>query len=85
MAVRCVIVPRSQDAFIEALVKAGRYDNSNSAMRAGIQLLQDQEAALMDVRVGMLEGLVEADRGETIDGEEAIRAVFETLRSKRQG
>ena len=82
MAVRYVTLPRSQDDFIEALVKAGRYDNVNSVVRAGIELLRDRETALMDVRAGVQEGLAEADGGETVDGEEAIRVVFETLRSK---
>ena len=85
MTVRYVILPRSQDEFIEALVKAGRYHNANDVVRAGIRLLQDQETGLSDVRASLLEGLAESDRGETIDGEEAIRAAFEKLRSKRRG
>ena len=72
----------------ESLIELGRFQNASEIIRAGLRLIEDQEAGLMEVRAGLLEGIAQADRGETVDGEEAIRGALgraKANRAKRTG
>lgn len=43
-------------AFIEAQVSRGRYGNASNVERAGLQLLEEQEARLETLRAALVEG-----------------------------
>ncbi len=42
--------------FIQNQVAAGRYDNASDVVRAGLRLLEDQEAKLTALRAAIIEG-----------------------------
>jgi antitoxin ParD1/3/4 len=82
MPTRNVVLTGTQDDLVRDLVSTGRYQNASEVVRAGLRLLEDHEAALLDVRAGLREGLGQADRGETIGGEAAINQAFERALEK---
>ena len=84
MATRNVVLTGPQEEMIESLIEMGRFQNASEVIRAGLRLIEDQEAGLMEVRAGLLEGIAQADRGETIDGEEAIRGALRRAKDKRK-
>lgn len=49
------------DAFVEAQVRSGRYNNASEVVRAGLRVLEDQERK-RDLEVAELRRLVEAGR-----------------------
>lgn len=48
MATRNVVLTDAQSAFVDRLVASGRYQNASEALRAGLRLLEREEAE-MDV------------------------------------
>lgn len=78
MGTRNVVLTDSQSTFIDELVASGRYQNASEALRAGLRLLEREEAELNDLRERLSLGLTEARRGELAEGsgEEAIRRAF---------
>ena len=42
--------------FVEAQVKEGRYDSPSDVVRAGLRLLEEQEAKLAALRAALIEG-----------------------------
>ena len=82
MVTRNVVLTETQDQLIQALVASGRYQNVSEAMRAGLRLLEQEEAQLAGIRKGLLEGLAQAGSGDLADGsgEDAVRRAFATAR-----
>ncbi|MCC5980145.1 MAG: type II toxin-antitoxin system ParD family antitoxin [Oceanicaulis sp.] len=78
MVTRNVVLTDTQTAMLDGLVKSGRYQNVSEAMRAGLRLLEREEAALAALRARLEEGLSQADAGEFMDGsaEDIITRVF---------
>lgn len=83
MVTRNVVLTKTQDQLIQALVASGRYQNVSEAMRAGLRLLEREEAEFADIRNGLLEGLAQAKAGDLAvgSGEDAIRRAFERARA----
>lgn len=77
MPTRNVVLSEPQANLVRELVESGRYQNASEVLRAGLRLLEDHEAALQEVRAGLLEGLSQADDGRTLDGKMAIERAFE--------
>lgn len=79
MVTRNVVLTDAQDALVQALVKSGRYQNVSEAMRAGLRLLEQEEAGLTLIRQSLAEGIEQAHSGEFAagSGEEAIERIFE--------
>ena len=77
MVTRNVVLTVQQSAFVDDMVKTGRFQNASEALRAGLRLLEKEEAAWEEVRRGVLEGLAQVQRGEVVDGEEAFRRIRE--------
>ena len=78
MATRNVVLTETQSKLVDRLVESGRFQNASEALRAGLRLLEREEAELAAVRERLRAGLEEAARGDLADGsgEEAIRRAF---------
>lgn len=83
MVTRNVVLTETQDQLVQALVASGRYQNVSEAMRAGLRLLEQDEAQLADIRNGLLEGLAQAKAGDLAEGsgEDAVRRAFAKVRA----
>ena len=83
MVTRNVVLTETQDQLVQALVASGRYQNVSEAMRAGLRLLEQEEAELAGVRKGLLEGLAQARAGKLAEGsgQDAIRRAFTKARA----
>ena len=82
MGTRNVVLTDTQSALVDQLVASGRYQNASEALRAGLRLLEREEAELGDLRARLASGLEEARHGELADGsgEAAIRRAFAAAR-----
>lgn len=85
MPTRNVVLTDQQADLIDRLVASGRFQNASEAMRAGVRLLEDQEASLEELRASLIESLEQAERGEFAEGsgEDAIRRAFAKARAER--
>ncbi len=83
MVTRNVVLTDTQDQLVQTLVASGRYQNVSETMRAGLRLLEREEAQLADLRQGLTEGIEQADRGDLAEGngEDAVRRAFAKARA----
>ena len=83
MPTRNVVLTDSQTDLIERLIADGRYQNASEALRAGLRLLEREEAEMTALRDRLAAGLEEARSGEFAEGtgEEAIRRAFAAARA----
>lgn len=83
MVTRNVVLTEAQDHLVQALVASGRYQNVSEAMRAGLRLLEQEEAQLAGIRKDLFEGLAQAKAGDLAggSGEDAIRRAFANARA----
>ncbi|MCA8881996.1 MAG: type II toxin-antitoxin system ParD family antitoxin [Rhodobacteraceae bacterium] len=83
MPTRNVVLTDSQTDLIERLIADGRYQNASEALRAGLRLLEREEAEMTALRDRLAAGLEEARSGEFAEGtgEEAIRRAFAAART----
>lgn len=84
MATRNVVLTETQSDLVDRLVASGRYQNASEALRAGLRLLEREEAELGDLRSRLSIGLDQARQGELADGsgEDAIRRAFGLARNR---
>lgn len=82
MATRNVVLTESQSALVDRLVASGRYQNASEALRAGLRLLEREEAELDDIRNRLSAGLAEARASDLAEGsgEDAVRRAFARAR-----
>jgi antitoxin ParD1/3/4 len=85
MATRNVVLTDRQSALVDRLVASGRYQNASEALRAGLRLLEREEAELGALRTRLRAGLEQARRGELAEGsgEAVIRRAFAAARRSR--
>lgn len=83
MPTRNVILTDSQTDLIERLIADGRYQNASEALRAGLRLLEREEAEMTALRTQLAAGLEEARSGALAEGsgEDAIRRAFAAART----
>lgn len=83
MGTRNVVLTDTQSNLVDQLVASGRYQNASEALRAGLRLLEREEAELEDLRARLTVGIEEARKGELAggSGEEAIRRAFAAARN----
>ena len=83
MVTRNIVLTDTQDQLVQALVSSGRYQNASEALRAGLRLLEQEEAGLMQIREGLRQGLAQARRGDLAEGTgtDAIRRAFARART----
>ena len=83
MPTRNVVLTDSQTDLIERLIADGRYQNASEALRAGLRLLEREEAEMTALRARLAAGLEEARSGALAEGsgEDAIRRAFAAART----
>ena len=83
MATRNVVLTDAQSDLVDRLIASGRFQNASEALRAGLRLLEREEAELGDLRNRLAAGLDQARRGDLAEGsgEEAIRRAFAAARA----
>ncbi|MGP9805955.1 type II toxin-antitoxin system ParD family antitoxin [Paracoccus sp. NSM] len=83
MATRNVVLTETQSDLVDRLVASGRYQNASEALRAGLRLLEREEAELGALRSHLTAGLEQARRGDLAEGsgEDAIRRAFAAARA----
>lgn len=84
MATRNVVLTETQSDLVDRLVASGRYQNASEALRAGLRLLEREEAELGDLRSRLSIGLEQARKEEFADGngEDAMRRAFALARNR---
>ena len=84
MATRNVVLTDAQSALVNRLVSSGRYQNASEALRAGLRLLEREEAELNELRARLTAGLEQARSNDLAegDGEHAIRRAFAAARAR---
>jgi antitoxin ParD1/3/4 len=69
-------------------VKSGLYNNQSEVVREALRLMAAQDrlrdARLTELRTALAEGLAQADRGELLDGDEAVAEARTFLRQRRR-
>jgi antitoxin ParD1/3/4 len=82
MATRNVVLTETQSDLVDRLVASGRYQNASEALRAGLRLLEREEAELGDLRSRLSVGLEQARQGDLADGsgEDVMRRAFALAR-----
>ncbi|PWR02411.1 type II toxin-antitoxin system ParD family antitoxin [Meridianimarinicoccus roseus] len=83
MPTRNVVLTDSQTDLIDRLIADGRYQNASEALRAGLRLLEREEAEMTALRDRLAAGLEEARSGVLAEGsgEDAIRRAFAATRT----
>ncbi|MFN4089844.1 MAG: type II toxin-antitoxin system ParD family antitoxin [Alphaproteobacteria bacterium] len=83
MPTRNVVLTDSQTELIDRLIADGRYQNASEALRAGLRLLEREEAEMTALRARLATGLEEARSGILAEGtgEDSIRRAFAAARS----
>ena len=84
MATRNVVLTDAQSDLVNRLVSSGRYQNASEALRAGLRLLEREEAELNELRARLAAGLEQARSNDLAegDGEHAIRRTFAAARAR---
>ena len=84
MATRNVVLTGPQSELVDWLVSSGRYQNASEALRAGLRLLEREEAELRDLRARLAAAIEQARAGDLAegDGERAVRRVFAAARAR---
>jgi len=83
MPTRNVVLTDSQTDLIDRLIADGRYQNASEALRAGLRLLEREEAEMTALRDRLAAGLEEGRSGVLAEGsgEDAIRRAFAAART----
>ena len=83
MPTRNVVLTDSQTDLIDRLIADRRYPNASEALRAGLRLLEREEAEMTALRDLLAAGHEEARSGVLAEGtgEDAIRRAFAAART----
>ena len=83
MATRNVVLTDTQSDLVDRLVASGRYQNASEALRAGLRLLEREEAELGALQDRLSTGIEQARSGELAEGtgEDAVRRAFARART----
>jgi antitoxin ParD1/3/4 len=76
------------EELVQKKVESGRYSSASEVIRAGLRLLEQEdelrETRLAAMRARVQEGIEQAERGELVDGEEAVARAKKRAASKRR-
>ena len=71
-----ISLSRELEQLVQQKVESGRYRSASEVVRAGLRLLEREdertEVLLTEVRAEVQAGIGQAERGELVDGEEAV-------------
>ena len=84
MATRNVVLTDAQSELVNRWISSGRYQNASEVLRAGLRLLEREEAELSELRARIETGLEQA-RAKVLaegDGEQAIRRAFAAAQAR---
>jgi antitoxin ParD1/3/4 len=83
MATRNVVLTDTQTDLVDRLVASGRFQNASEALRAGLRLLEREEAELEALRDRLGASVAQARSGQFADGtgEDAVRRAFARART----
>lgn len=86
MVTRNVVLTEQQSAFVDSLVNSGRFQNASEALRAGLTLLERDEAIWEKAKAGVLEGLEQIRRGQLAEGtpEEIFERAMQRARKRNR-
>ena len=71
-------VSREFEAELEGRLKSGRYRSVEELLREALHLVDERD----EIREAVAQGVAEADRGEFVDGEEAVKEARTLIRHK---
>ena len=63
-------------SFIDEKIDEGRFESTSEAVRAGLRLLEEDEAKLTALRSKLAVGEAQLDRSEFINGDEFIKELI---------
>jgi antitoxin ParD1/3/4 len=76
------------DDFVAGLLKSGYYQTQSEVLREGLRLLKEREELkqlrLAELRREIAAGAEQADRGEFVDGPEAISKIRERSAQRKR-
>ena len=84
MADHHVVLTEHQEQLINRLVSSGRYQNVSEVLRAGLRLVEQEEAALAGLKARIAAGLRQARAAAFAegDGPSAVRRAFQVARER---
>lgn len=63
-------------SFIDSKIEEGRFESTSEAVRAGLRLLEENEAKLTAIRSKLAIGEAQLDRGEFVNGGDFIKELI---------
>lgn len=81
-----ITLPPELEKYVEDQVKAGVYPTPDAVVENALETLKIQQASLPsgeELRRLVAEGQAAADRGEFVDGHEAIQRIFQRSVARR--
>jgi antitoxin ParD1/3/4 len=63
-------------AFVDKIIRQGRFESTSEAVRAGLRLLEAEETKLRILRQTLAGGEAQLRSGEGVDGEEFMRSLI---------
>jgi len=63
-------------SFIDSKIEEGRFESTSEAVRAGLRLLEEDEAKLTAIRSKLAVGEAQLERGEFVDGDKFIKELI---------
>ena len=84
MATKNVVITDHQEELVAGLVASGRFQNASEAMRAGLRLLEREEAEVSELSASLVRGVEQATRGDLAEGSgtDAVRRAFAKAKAR---